>query len=170
MYPVIFRKTSSKSRSTININASPFHAGKNLQREKMIAAWASDNIEMLRALGRDKKIIKSTRIDTIYGLANLMDEALASSSRLDVPALILYGEKDEVIPKKPTYKMLRTLSASAQEKTTVAFYKDGYHMLLRDLQAETVWSDIAAWIADQKTPLPSGADDRARMVLAVKKK
>ena len=33
-------------------------------------------------------------------------------------------------------------------------------MLLRDLQAETVWRDLAAWIADGDAPLPSGADAR----------
>ena len=40
----------------------------------------------------------------------------------------------------------------------VAFAQKGYHMLLRDLQAETVWRDIAAWIADASAPLPSAAD------------
>ena len=33
----------------------------------------SDNIEMLKALGRDPLVIKATRIDAIYGLTNLMD-------------------------------------------------------------------------------------------------
>jgi hypothetical protein len=42
----------------------------------------------------------------------------------------------------------------------VAIYENGYHMLLRDLQAETVWTDIAAWIADASQPLPSGSDAR----------
>ncbi len=126
---------------------------------------ASDNIEMLRALGRDKKVIKSTRIDTIYGLVNLMDAALQSSSRLNVPALILYGEKDAIIPRKSTYQMLKSLPAQAREKIMVAFYENGYHMLLRDLQAKTVWRDIAAWIDNPAAALPSGADGRARVVL-----
>jgi hypothetical protein len=38
-------------------------------------------------------------------------------------------------------------------------------MLLRDLQAETVWNDIAAWIKNKSTQLPSGADVRARNIL-----
>ena len=36
----------------------------------------SDNVEMLRALGRDPLVIKETRIDAIYGLTNLMEAAL----------------------------------------------------------------------------------------------
>ena len=36
----------------------------------------SDNIEMLKKLGRDKLVIKYTRIDTLYGLVDLMDAAL----------------------------------------------------------------------------------------------
>jgi hypothetical protein len=31
-------------------------------------------------------------------------------------------------------------------------------MLLRDLQAETVWRDILAWIENADAPLPSGAE------------
>lgn len=126
---------------------------------------ASDNIEMLRALGRDPLVIKATRIDAVYGLADLMDEALASSARLKAPTLILYGEKDEIIPKKPTYTMLKRLPVDNVGGFTVALYEGGYHMLLRDLKAEIVWRDIAAWIADKTAPLPSGADERARMVL-----
>src|SRR3546814_14828012 len=34
---------------------------------------ASDNIEMLRALGRDPLFIKETRVDAIHGVVNLMD-------------------------------------------------------------------------------------------------
>jgi acylglycerol lipase len=48
----------------------------------------------------------------------------------------------------------------------VALYESGFHMLLRDLQAETVWTDIAAWIADRDVALPSGADLRAAAVMA----
>ena len=38
-------------------------------------------------------------------------------------------------------------------------------MLLRDLNAETVWRDILAWIANAQAPLPSGADRRATQAL-----
>ena len=39
----------------------------------------SDNIEMLRALSRDRKIIRETRVDAIKGLVDLMDDAFAAS-------------------------------------------------------------------------------------------
>jgi len=39
----------------------------------------------------------------------------------------------------------------------VALYENGWHMLLRDLQAETVLNDIVAWITDPSAELPSGA-------------
>jgi len=39
-------------------------------------------------------------------------------------------------------------------------------MLLRDLQAETLWWDITHWIIDPASPLPSGAEKRARKRLA----
>ncbi len=126
----------------------------------------SDNIEMLRALGRDAKVIKATRIDAIHGLVNLMDAALEKSARLDQRALILYGEKDEIIPKKPTAMMLGRLPEAAPDQRRLALYPEGYHMLLRDLQAEVPWRDIVHWIGNKDPPLPSGADDKAAERLA----
>ena len=121
---------------------------------------ASDNIEMLRALGRDPLVIKETRIDTLYGMVGLMDAALAAAPAFDARSLILYGRKDEVIPDAPTRLMLSRLPADGRARRTVALYDGGFHMLLRDLQAETVWRDIAAWIEAPGRPLPSGADRR----------
>jgi len=119
----------------------------------------SDNIEMLRALSRDPLVIKETRIDTVWGLVNLMDQALASSQKLDdVPLLILYGEHDEVIPKEPTRDMIEALPPDPHDARRIAINPRGYHMLLRDLEAKTVWGDVLAWIEDPARALPSGAD------------
>ena len=51
----------------------------------------SDNIEMLRGLRRDPLVIKATRIDTMYGLTDLMDTALMRARQLRLPTLVLYG-------------------------------------------------------------------------------
>lgn len=125
----------------------------------------SDNVEMLRALSRDPLVIKDTRIDAIAGLTDLMDAALAAAPRLTAPALILYGATDEIIPREAMFRMLGTLPAEARPRQRIAFYAKGYHMLLRDLEAETVMQDVAAWLADPAAPLPSGADARARRPL-----
>ncbi len=112
---------------------------------KGLGITASDNIEMLKAQGRDPLIIKATRIDSLYGMVNLMDTALASTPQLSGPTLILYGVRDEIIPKRSTCRML----------TALVIYPNGYHMLTRDLQADVVLKDIAAWIIDPGATLPS---------------
>ncbi|MEQ8193625.1 MAG: alpha/beta hydrolase [Rhodospirillales bacterium] len=129
----------------------------------------SDNIAMLRKLSRDPLVIKETRIDAIHGLANLMDESLAVSKFLRAPALVLYGEKDEIIPPGPTFEMFRHIRRAANPDQKIAVYPHGYHMLLRDLQAATVLDDIAAWIVNRHAALPSGADKRALKIIAHKK-
>ena len=124
----------------------------------------SDNIEMLRALSRDPLVIKETRIDAIKGLVDLMDEALAAASRLRTPMLFLYGDHDQLIPQESTRKFLAVLPPD--EPRRVAFYPKGYHMLLRDLQAEVVRHDVEAWVANPEIALPSGADRHAEETLA----
>ena len=121
----------------------------------------SDNIEMLRALGRDPLVIKETRIETIVGLVDLMDRAFEQSSKLNTSTLLLYGEKDEIIPKPPTVEMLIRMPQRRSSLKRFAFYENGYHMLLRDVQAEILWEDIAAWIERPQASLPSGADQHA---------
>jgi alpha-beta hydrolase superfamily lysophospholipase len=114
----------------------------------------SDNIEMLRRLGRDPLVIKQTRIDAVYGLTQLMGEALEASPEIKAPLLVLYGQRDEIVPSEPVAELVSALDAPHR----VAFYSEGYHMLLRDLQRETVWRDVASWIADPAAPLPSGEE------------
>lgn len=124
----------------------------------------SDNIPMLRALSRDPKIIRETRIDAIKGLVDLMDAAYEAAPKLNgTSILITYGLKDEIVPKVPTQDVMRRLPKSSGNRR--ALYEGGYHMMLRDIKAQTVWKDIAAWILDRGRPLPSGADRRAEELL-----
>ncbi len=131
---------------------------------------ASDNDEMLRKLSKDPLFIKKTRVDAIHGITDLMDAALAAAPEFDAPALILYGEHDEIIPRDPTFRMLARRPAAARSHQRVALYPKGYHMLLRDLEGPIVWRDIAAWIENPAAPLPSGADAHAATVLAAEAK
>ncbi len=120
---------------------------------------ASDNLTMLRKLGRDPLIIKETRIDAMHGLTQLMGLALNASSQLPNNTLILYGEHDEVIPKRPTANMLARFKVHGLGPK-VAVYEQGYHMLLRDLNAQQPRGDIISWMNNPKASLPSGADAR----------
>ena len=126
-------------------------SGRGLKRQP------SDNIEMLRALGRDPLVIKETRVDAVWGITNLMDAALAGATVFDAPSLILYGANDDIIPARATLDMLAKLPRPRSARK-VAIYDAGFHMLLRDLKAETSWHDILAWLDDPDSGLPSGAD------------
>lgn len=122
---------------------------------------ASDNQAMLRALSKDPLMLKEARADALWGLVNLMDRALAAAPRLTVPALVLYGEHDEIIPRRPACRMLLALASSAR----IAIYPNGYHMLTRDLEARVVLDDLGAWLADPAGPLPSGNEADGRLTL-----
>lgn len=112
----------------------------------------SDNNEMRRSLYEDPQVIKGTRVDTMYGLTNLMDLALAQAANLQLPTLIQYGKRDQIIPREAMFRMLEKAPAT----TTWAFYEQGYHMLLRDLKREKPLIDIASWIRDHHGRLPYG--------------
>lgn len=117
---------------------------------------ASDNIEMLKKLGADPLVQKSPRIDMVWGLTDLMDLAAAAAQRLPAPMLLVYGLRDEVITSGAARTMLERLPRTPGHR--VALYRQGWHLLLRDLGGPIVRQDIAAWIFDQRAALPSGAD------------
>jgi alpha-beta hydrolase superfamily lysophospholipase len=125
---------------------------------KGLDIMASDNIEMLRAQGRNPLVIKETRVDSMYGLTTLMESALLSSSQLNIPALILYGVRDEIIPAEPVCEMLSSLPVQRPANWRLVVYPEGYHMLTRDLQADVVLGDIVAWLKNRKAVLPSNLE------------
>jgi acylglycerol lipase len=112
----------------------------------------SDNGEMLAGLRKDPLVIQRSRIDSLDGVVNLMDLALEASSELDIPTLLLYGLKDEVVPDDA----LCDFMTRPKKQPAAAFYPEGYHLLLRDRQREKVLGDIVSWIKDPADPLPSG--------------
>ena len=117
---------------------------------------------MLVSLSRDPLVIKSTRVDTIYGLVGLMDQAQAAAPHLSRPTLVLYGTHEEVISAEAADTFLAALPKDSEAPIRVAIYEGGYHMLLRDLKGRRVIDDIVAWIANPALPLPSGADRTGR--------
>lgn len=116
---------------------------------------ATDNTRKLREMWYDPLVQKTNRIDSVYGVVSIMDEADRKIADLppDIPTLLLRGKHDEVIPEDAA--KTATLKMSAHVRT--AWYEKGYHMLMNDLQAETVWRDILAFIRDPESPLPSHA-------------
>ena len=126
---------------------------------KGVSIRPSDNIDMLRAMGRDPLVIKATRVDALWGVTNLMDAAMAAAGKLRGPLLLLYGEQDEIIPRAAFCRMLKRLPADADDIRLV-LYRRGWHMLPRDLQGRRVHQDVIAWLNDPQGPLPSGEESR----------
>lgn len=115
--------------------------------------WASDNVEELRRMGLDRRMIFATRIDMIYGLVNLMQDAADEIGGLRVPTLYQYGAHDEIIPKHASFAAARRLPQGDQ----TAYYRDGWHLLLRDLHRQIVLQDVLSFAHDPLAPLPSDA-------------
>ena len=116
----------------------------------------SDDPATLRGLREDPLVIQSTRVDALWGVADLMDEVTSDPTAPPVPALVLYGAHDEIVPAQPTCAWLESLNAS--DAWQIALYPSGWHLLTRDRNAALVLADLAAWFDRPGSGLPSGAD------------
>jgi acylglycerol lipase len=127
-----------------------------------LGVMASDNLEVLRALGADPLFIKATRVDAIAGLVRLMDLAIAATPSIPGPLLVMGGARDEIVPPDAHAAMLERLTA---DPCVEIVYPEGWHLLLRDLQRQVVWDDILAWI--DGAPPPSGLAQPCGAALSV---
>lgn len=115
----------------------------------------TDNIEMLREIWSSPMMTRENRIDQVHGVVSLMETAHQRVGNIpdNVPVLITYGARDIVIPQDAMARSASHFPAHAR----TAYYESGYHMLLRDLQAETVFADVLTFLKDPEAELPSAA-------------
>jgi alpha-beta hydrolase superfamily lysophospholipase len=125
---------------------------------------ASDNTEELIRMGRDPELLWGSRMDTLYGLMNLMQRGWSETGELKIPTLYAYGAKDQIIPRDAAFHAAAALPAGDR----TAYYANGYHLLLIDLENPLVWNDVAAFIRAPSAPLPSGAPPIPRTEAAAK--
>ncbi len=122
---------------------------------RFVKIMPSDNIEMLQRASRDRLRLGENRIDQVHGVVSLMEHAHDRAPHLpeSLPTLLSYGANDIVIPSAAMARTAGTLPGHVRS----VYYEDGYHMLLRDLQAETVFADYLAFLREPTAPPPSGA-------------
>jgi alpha-beta hydrolase superfamily lysophospholipase len=116
----------------------------------------TDNPKTLDKLRNDPMMLRAARMDMGYGLLDLMDAARASAERVHLPYLMLHGLGDRIVPQEPVRAAIEVMPPRSDSK--LAFYKEGYHMLLRDKEGKVVADDVIAWMSDHEAALPSGAD------------
>jgi acylglycerol lipase len=117
----------------------------------------SDNIEMLQRSWADPLMMPSNRIDQVYGLVSLMETAHQRAPGLParLPTLMSYGANDYVVPVEGVKRTAKVLPSHVR----TVYYEQGYHMLLRDLQAGKVHDDYLAFMLDPEAQMPSGAPE-----------
>ena len=121
--------------------AATFAPGKTLTGERA-GRRSTDNIAALKEMIADPYVIKPTRLDAVLGVTRIMGDAWDATDEVGGRILILTGTRDEIIPPDAQDKAAERLCGEVERR----FYPEGWHLLLRDLQAETVYRDIAAWI------------------------
>jgi alpha-beta hydrolase superfamily lysophospholipase len=120
-----------------------------------IKVTACNNIEVLKALAKDKYFIHKPNLKSLNGIVELMDESYKYTkeflNQLPYRTLIILPIKDEIVPRKPLTKLLNDKKDSIKNNITLAIFKNNYHMILRDLESETITKFLANWINNLDT-------------------
>jgi len=120
-----------------------------------IKVTACNNIEVLKALANDKYFIHKPNLKSLNGIVDLMDESYKYTkeflNQLPYRTLIILPIKDEIVPRKPLTKLLNDKKDSIKDNITLAIFKNNYHMILRDLESETITKFLANWTNNSDT-------------------
>lgn len=119
----------------------------------LVRIQASDNIEVLRALARDPHYLRPPSAREIMGLVRIADAAEAAAPHVGLPALMLLGAKDQIVPNPVVRRVFARLTGPRR----VIEYPEGWHLLFRDLQAARVWRDVADWTLSARRAAPAPA-------------
>ncbi len=105
----------------------------------------TDDPEISRDLSRDPLVIKATRVSSLAGVTELMGRAQTQTNLPSQRTLVLYGLRDRIIPPQPVCDWLTNLNSAAPTTLRADFivYKEGWHMLTRQLSARETVEDIA---------------------------
>lgn len=125
---------------------------RRLSGRGVVRIQASDNIEALRELGRDPRYLAPPSARELHGLVRLTDLAEAAAPDVQTPALMILGSKDQIVVNSAA----RTTFEKFAGKQHIIEYPEGWHLVFRDLQAQTVWRDVANWALTGAPPTPQG--------------
>lgn len=117
----------------------------------------TDNREVMETQWYDPFFQKTNRIDSVFGVVSVMENAHKIAPRLPArtPTLFLYGDRDEIVPERG----VRRTAPRLPPHVRTAYYEGAYHMLLRDLGRRRVLDDILSFMRDPDAALPSGAPE-----------
>lgn len=118
---------------------------------------SSDDPAVMAQLHADPMIIHDTRLQTLAGVVELMEQARQRGHDLRQPVMILYGDDDAQVYRAGVADL-----ATALPKSTVALYPAGRHLLFRSLNGVVPAKDVLSWMTHPQQPLPSGAGERGR--------
>lgn len=123
----------------------------------------TDDPKIARLHTLDPDILRAVRINMVHGVVDLMDHALQRIPALPPDTLVLYGERDDIIPHAAACALFGQLNG-AGPAIALRLYPQGYHYLTRDRQRGRTIADIRAWL-DSGMPAedaitPSAASSR----------
>ena len=131
-------------------------------REIPLHVEASDDRAALIRLARDPLTLRGASVSMLAGLVDLMTQAARDAPRMRGAVLIATGAHDQLVPPRATAAAWLRLGPDVRR----AYYANGWHLMMRDLDRRAVEADVLSWIATPERPLPSGADVLAAAWLA----
>ena len=123
--------------------------------EGLVEIQPSDNIEEIQRVASDPRHFGDPSSRELYGLVRVMDRATAAAPDVTMPTLVLVGVHDEILRPEQVRRVYDTIPGG------IGFivYRDGWHWLFRDRQAERVWRDVGDFALSARRA-PAGAASR----------
>lgn len=122
---------------------------------------ATANLRAMRRMFFDPLTRHGTNVHALRGLTHLMARALEQAPSVQIPTLLVWGDRDQFVPASATRRLIRQAPPSLFRLDELP---RGYHLITREPQDRPA-RDIISWIERPDRFLPSGGDSAATMWL-----
>ncbi len=101
----------------------------------------SEDEGLIEEILADPDVRKTMRVDSLWGLADLMDEAVDSADAAELPTLVIYGGDDVLVGADSVLDMVTTLGSEEKE---LCYFPNSGHLLLHETPQQEVLDDGSA--------------------------
>jgi len=119
--------------------------------EGVVQITPTDNRDALIRIATDPRHFAAPSGRELLGLIRVMDRATAAAPAVTLPVLTLTGANDQILPPAA----IAHVHARTSGPRRLVHYPQGWHWLMRDLQAARVWDDIANFALAPSQPGPT---------------
>jgi carboxylesterase len=111
-----------------------------------VKAFFQDQSSAYKIIQRYKHKMRSTPLKSVMNFKKLVKELRSAFDNVEVPVLIIHGEKDNIAQPKGAHYVYEKVQSKEKE---ILFLKNSKHVICRDCESEIIFNKVDQFLHDE---------------------